>query len=393
MGAEPRDRLRARHRSVRLDPRPRGARPPPRRRLPLEPRGPVPACRRPRDGGTTRSTGACRPRSRRKAACGSRRARGTARSSVRCRPRSRRPSATCSPTTPRRGSPTGRAGSSSGASRRRAARLRPQAHRMASRGVPRPGLPRRPVRPRRPRRPRGGELVPPDAVVARVRGSRRVGLGAAAARGRGRVGSVGAQLPAAGRLGVEAADRRVRPRGGRAPADRWLEVRYEDFVADPRTVMAEILAFLELDWTSVSNAASRGTPSMRDGPRPTCATSGGRRGGAGPRVGAHLVALRVRSVTTRLSRQGRGRKSALSRGHRCDALSDDHPDPDPTDRGGAVKRHPPGQHRGVPRLIVLALCASVVPVALSAAPAAAATTFAGTLAGPSVAATYPSGSE
>ena len=58
-----------------------------------------------------------------------------------------------------------------------------------------------------------------------------------------------------------------------------------------------------------------------------------------------------------------------------------------------MKRRPPGQHRGVPRLIVLALCASVVPVALSAAPAAAATTFDGTLAGPSVGATYPSGSE
>ena len=58
-----------------------------------------------------------------------------------------------------------------------------------------------------------------------------------------------------------------------------------------------------------------------------------------------------------------------------------------------MKRRPPGQHRGVLRMVVLALCTAVIPVALPAAPAAAATTFDGTLAGPSVAATYPSGSE
>ena len=34
------------------------------------------------------------------------------------------------------------------------------------------------------------------------------------------------------------------------PSDRWLEVRYEDFVAAPRERMAEMLAFLGLTWTS-----------------------------------------------------------------------------------------------------------------------------------------------
>ena len=33
------------------------------------------------------------------------------------------------------------------------------------------------------------------------------------------------------------------------PADRWLELRYEDFVASPRDRTAEILSFLGLSWT------------------------------------------------------------------------------------------------------------------------------------------------
>ena len=32
------------------------------------------------------------------------------------------------------------------------------------------------------------------------------------------------------------------------PAGRWLELRYEDFVAAPRDVTGEILSFLDLDW-------------------------------------------------------------------------------------------------------------------------------------------------
>ena len=32
------------------------------------------------------------------------------------------------------------------------------------------------------------------------------------------------------------------------PADRWLEVRYEEFIADPRAVMARVLTFLDLEW-------------------------------------------------------------------------------------------------------------------------------------------------
>lgn len=36
---------------------------------------------------------------------------------------------------------------------------------------------------------------------------------------------------------------------GELPADRWLEIRYEDIVADPRARMEEILGFLELTWT------------------------------------------------------------------------------------------------------------------------------------------------
>jgi hypothetical protein len=33
------------------------------------------------------------------------------------------------------------------------------------------------------------------------------------------------------------------------PADRWMDVRYEDVVADPRGTIASLLAFLELPWT------------------------------------------------------------------------------------------------------------------------------------------------
>jgi len=33
------------------------------------------------------------------------------------------------------------------------------------------------------------------------------------------------------------------------PADRWLEVRYEDFVASPRERMSDVLGFLGLRWT------------------------------------------------------------------------------------------------------------------------------------------------
>ena len=33
------------------------------------------------------------------------------------------------------------------------------------------------------------------------------------------------------------------------PEHQWLELRYEDFVADPRTAIGSILEFLELDWT------------------------------------------------------------------------------------------------------------------------------------------------
>jgi hypothetical protein len=34
------------------------------------------------------------------------------------------------------------------------------------------------------------------------------------------------------------------------PADRWLEIRYEDFVAAPRERMAEMLDFIGLSWTA-----------------------------------------------------------------------------------------------------------------------------------------------
>jgi hypothetical protein len=33
------------------------------------------------------------------------------------------------------------------------------------------------------------------------------------------------------------------------PAERWLEIRYEDFVAEPRRVTGDALTFLGLDWT------------------------------------------------------------------------------------------------------------------------------------------------
>jgi hypothetical protein len=37
---------------------------------------------------------------------------------------------------------------------------------------------------------------------------------------------------------------------GSVPADRWLDVRYEDVVADPRGSIGSILSFLDLPWTS-----------------------------------------------------------------------------------------------------------------------------------------------
>ena len=33
------------------------------------------------------------------------------------------------------------------------------------------------------------------------------------------------------------------------PDELWLEVRYEDFVEDPRRTMMEILGFMGLEWT------------------------------------------------------------------------------------------------------------------------------------------------
>ena len=96
------------------------------------------------------------------------------------------------------------------------ARLRPQAHRLASRRVPRPGLPRRPVRPRGPRRPRGGELVPPDAVVAWLRGAGRVGVGPLSAEDRADWEAPGA-VTRSWRAWSGSCWSTLRPRGSRAP--------------------------------------------------------------------------------------------------------------------------------------------------------------------------------
>ena len=41
------------------------------------------------------------------------------------------------------------------------------------------------------------------------------------------------------------------------PAERWLEVRYEDFVADPRRVTGDMLGFLGLAWTPGFEAGFR----------------------------------------------------------------------------------------------------------------------------------------
>ena len=41
------------------------------------------------------------------------------------------------------------------------------------------------------------------------------------------------------------------------PDERWLDVRYEDFVAEPGTVMGKILEFLDLDWTPEFESAFR----------------------------------------------------------------------------------------------------------------------------------------
>ncbi|HYJ60562.1 MAG TPA: sulfotransferase [Actinomycetota bacterium] len=46
------------------------------------------------------------------------------------------------------------------------------------------------------------------------------------------------------KLLIDAYDRAA----GLLPADRWLEVRYEDFVAEPREVTGRLLAFLGLEW-------------------------------------------------------------------------------------------------------------------------------------------------
>ena len=41
------------------------------------------------------------------------------------------------------------------------------------------------------------------------------------------------------------------------PVERWFELRYEDFVAEPRRVMGELLEFLDLDWTPEFDSAFR----------------------------------------------------------------------------------------------------------------------------------------
>jgi hypothetical protein len=41
------------------------------------------------------------------------------------------------------------------------------------------------------------------------------------------------------------------------PPDRWREIRYEDFVADPRGETAELLEFLQLEWTPAFESGFR----------------------------------------------------------------------------------------------------------------------------------------
>ncbi len=43
----------------------------------------------------------------------------------------------------------------------------------------------------------------------------------------------------------------------RVPDDQWMDLRYEDFVAEPRETMGHILDFLELEWTPAFEAGFR----------------------------------------------------------------------------------------------------------------------------------------
>ena len=91
------------------------------------------------------------------------------------------------------------------------------------------------------------------------------------------------------------------------PPDRWLELRYEDVVADPRARIAEILTFLGLDWNGafedgfVRHAFSPDrTEAFRDD------------------LGIHEVAMLDRVLAGRLARHGYAAGAHQSRDKRAE---------------------------------------------------------------------------
>ena len=229
--------LRARHRSLRLDARPRGALPARRRRVPVEPGGPV----RRRPTGRAYERPALPPAAAvghaRRVGPASPRPRATGPSPARCRRSWRSPTATSWPSdaTPwlierlqallRPAGPSGLPSPSTCTS---------------SPAGPAPGFlhaafPDARFVERDPRRPGRGQLVAPDGLVARLPGPRALALRPAVARARTRSTSAaaGRYVVLAGLAWVILMDA-FEAAKAELPERSWLDVRYEDLLADAR---------------------------------------------------------------------------------------------------------------------------------------------------------------
>jgi hypothetical protein len=77
------------------------------------------------------------------------------------------------------------------------------------------------------------------------------------------------------------------------PPELWLEIRYEDFIADPRAVTGKALTFLGLEWTPEFEVGFRRIP-----------FSVGRADAYRTDLGIHEVALLDACLAERLERRG-----------------------------------------------------------------------------------------
>jgi hypothetical protein len=90
------------------------------------------------------------------------------------------------------------------------------------------------------------------------------------------------------------------------PQDRWLELRYEDLVADPRGVVAEVLGHLGLAWT----------PSFEEGFR-RYRFDAGRADAYRRDLGIHDVAMLEAALTPALQRYGYAEAPTTTRAARA----------------------------------------------------------------------------